>query len=111
MRILHMLHALECETGNIGVTVRKGPKWANSIAEVIDLCVCDGEGAHEVQGRGVVVDNWYGKFLDIPAKLIEKEHEKRSRLYSGLLDSMQKAYGKDFTEEDEVVIVTYNRLE
>jgi hypothetical protein len=106
-----MLHLLECKAGEIGVTVRKGPKWADSIGQEILLCVCDGEGNHDIQGKGIVLDAWMGQFKNVPARWLEKEHEKMSRVYSGLLTSMRRAYGPEFNEEEEVTALMYNRIE
>lgn len=109
-----MLHSLDCEVGQQGSTVRKGNKWADAMGLTIELCVClptdSGDGiAHEVQGHGVVTDIWTGLFKDVPARYLEFEHEIRSRQYSGLLESMRKAYGPEFDGGEQVVILTYFR--
>lgn len=116
MQKLHMLHSLDCEVGQRGSTVRNGLKWADVQGQQIELCVC----AHrqtdiytcpqeDVQGLATVENIWVGKMCDVPAKLIETEHEIRSRQYSGLLDSMRKAYGDAFSEDNQVVVLTYLR--
>lgn len=118
MRVLHMLHSLDCEVGCLGSTVRKGNKWADAMGLAIELCVCTRSfdsniqhdvDIHEIQGHGIVTDIWSGLFKDVPARYLEQEHEIRSRQYSGLLDSMRKAYGPEFSENDQVVILTYFR--
>lgn len=110
MRTLHMLHTLDVNFGEITSTVRNGFKWADLAQdEQIELCVCL-NGGHEVKGLGVVKDLWFGRFKDIPARLIRNEHEVRSRSYDGLLDSMQYAYGDKFTEESPVTVVVYGRI-
>ena len=124
MRILHMLHSLDCERGQFGSTVRKGNKWADAFGLTLQLCVCTQTGViesegpdpitvpvhtHEIKGHGLVTDIWQGKFKDVPARYLELEHEIRSRQYSGLLDSMRKAYGEDFSINDEVVVLVYLR--
>jgi hypothetical protein len=106
-----MLHSLDVEPGNSGSTVRNGPKWSDAINQTIELCVCDKAGNHDVKGHAVVTGIWEGLFYQIPAKLIEREHELRSRSYSGLLDSMRNAYGENFQEDNSVVILTYNRVD
>lgn len=119
MRTLHMLHALDCEVGSIGVTFRNGLKWSDSIGELIELCVCTKVDAkpfepytdHVVEGHAKVVGIWAGPFADLPAQLIEHEHEESSRVYSGLLNSMRRAYGPDFSEYDTVVGLSYRRID
>ena len=114
MRTLHMLHSLDCEKGQFGTTVRKGNKWADAFGLTLELCVCEVHPAlccieHKISGHGLVTDIWEGKFKDVPARYLEYEHEIRSRQYSGLLESMRKAYGQDFNEDEQVVILTYLR--
>lgn len=111
MRTLHMLHELEVAVGDRGSTVRKGFKWADlKRNERIELCVCTRDPeTHDVQGEGAVTDMWVGLFREIPAYLLSFEHERRSREYWGLYDSMRKAYG-DFSEADFVTVVLYDRV-
>lgn len=119
-RVLHNLHKVEIDPGTYGSTVRKGSKWADAVPGTkIDLCECASSclAANHVEERdcivvgvGEVAGLWHGKFYDIPAKMIEHEHEKLSRQYSGLLFSMRRAYGQDFQEHDDVVILTYERM-
>jgi len=123
MRTLHMLHSLDCAVGEHGSTVRKGNKWADAFGLTIELCVCNriacteegpvpfliGVPTHKIEGHGLVTDIWSGLFKDVPARYLEHEHEIRSRQYLGLLDSMRKAYGPDFGENEQVVILTYLR--
>lgn len=110
-RIMHMLHSLDIEVGDLASTVRSGFKWADLEAgEDFDLCVCTRDPeTHEVQGAGHVWDLWFGFFKDVPARLLSVEHEKRSREYTGLLASMRKAYGEDFHEGRPVTVVIYRR--
>jgi len=127
MRTLHMLHSLDADVNAMASTVRNGFKWADlGEQEHIELCVCTRErvgtgtenptGAddytetHDVQGEGVVLALWFGYFKDIPAKLLSYEHEIRSREYSGLFDSMRKAYGVNFREDSPVTVIIYRRL-
>ena len=119
MRTLHMLHPLEVAVGDDASTVRLGFKWADlKRGDEIELCTCksddpygpDQEEEHVVRGIGRVQDIWFGFFSDIPAKAIAIEHERRSREYWGLYDSMRKAYGSEFGEWSPVVVVKYARM-
>ena len=112
MRTMHMLHSLDVEPSQNGSTVRKGFKWADLIeGELLELCVCTKDPeTHDVQGTGYVWELWFGRFEDIPARLLRWEHELRSREYNGLLASMRHAYGRDFSESDPVTVVLYRRI-
>lgn len=116
MRTLHMLHELDATVGQLASTVRNGFKWADlGWGEQIELCVCTRDLAratetHDVKGRGSVASLWFGRFVDIPARYLQYEHEERSRVYDGLLASMRKAYGLEFGEESPVTIVVYRRI-
>lgn len=124
--VMHMLHSLDCAPGEVGSTVRLGTKWLDKVADApfLVLCVCSDRCLDSVcynnpegrtcencsrEGTGEVLEVWSGKFFDIPARLIEMEHEVRSRLYSGLKASMTKAYQSDFNEDSLVTVVTYER--
>jgi hypothetical protein len=124
---MHMLHTLDVEPGGIGVTVRNGLKWADANNEDLILCVCSNRcmdsvcyedpaaeacGNCDRQGTGKVVEIWTGAFYDVPARLIENEHEICSRSYTGLYTSMIKAYGgwTDFYDGSDVTVVAYERL-
>lgn len=123
-KVMHMLHDLDLEVNQIGTTVRNGLKWRVDKGTELLLCVCTDRcltsicneawsedvcgNCHRV-GRGQVLSTWTGKFRDIPARLIENEHEIRSRLYSGLYDSMEKAYGDSFRGGATVTVVEYVR--
>src|SRR6185295_10469414 len=112
MRTMHMLHSLDLDVWHEGVTVRKGFKWADvEMGEELDLCVCTRDPeTHDVQGKGTVEGVWVGRFGELPASLIELEHEESSRVYSGLLESMRRAYGEDFEEDTFVTVVMYTRV-
>jgi hypothetical protein len=129
IRVMHMLHDLEIAAGDWGSTVRKGFKWADvQNGDTLRLCVCsdrcaepDSCGVHiydgeprscencTVKGRGTVDRVWVGFFRDVPAYFLSFEHERRSREYWGLFDSMRKAYGTGFSEQDLVTVVVYRR--
>jgi len=106
--ILHSLHAVEIEPGEKGVTVRLGVKWINSKNTEIELCECL-NGQHRIIGKAIITDLWYGPFFSLPARFIEKEHEISSRMYSGLMKSMQRAYGSKFKDDSLVVALEYER--
>lgn len=118
--VLHMLHPLECSVGALGVTVRNGPKWADFVkpGDKIILCVCTRDpnfepptgDTHEHAGTAEVVSADIYMFRDVPARLIELEHEVSSRMYSGLYNSMKRAYGPSFRQTDIVTVLTYRRL-
>jgi hypothetical protein len=114
MRTLHMLHALECAPQKFGSTVRNGSKWADSLGQTLELCVCTGTLAspiHTVEGHAIVTSIWTGKFSEVPAKFIEFEHEIASRSWTGLFASMRRAYGDSFTQDNEVTVVIYFRVD
>lgn len=124
IKVLHMLHSLDTDPGMVGTTVRRGIKWKGSVGDTLILCVCsdrclttecsdpDGEICDNCdrQGEGIVHEEWFGRFINVPAKAVEYEHEESSRMYSGLLSSMERAYGPGFTEESVVTILSYERL-
>jgi len=116
MRTLHNLHTVDVGPGEIGVTARNGTKWSNSedgernsIHEEIVLCECL-NNEHKVVGSAIIEQVWLGQFQDIPAKFIEQEHELSSRYYTGLLSSMRRAYGEDFSENSPITILAYRRI-
>ena len=111
MQTLHSLHPIDTEVGQLGVTVRLGSKWADLVthADQLELCVCTEDGMHIVVGHGTVEEVWCSPFYQIPARVIELEHEESSRVYSGLIHSMSRAYGSKFDEESTVTVLTYLR--
>ena len=54
-------------------------------------------------------DYWVGRFAELPARLLQWEHDKTSRDYAGLVASMTKAYGDQFAEHQFVTMVIYRR--
>jgi hypothetical protein len=113
MKTLHSLHAVEVVPGEVGVTLRLGEKWFKTKdGETIELCECSADNTtHTVVGHAEIVGRWYGMFTYLPARLIEKEHEISSRMYSGLLKSMRRAYGQDFNEESNCTALSYKRID
>jgi hypothetical protein len=106
-----MLHSLDAKVHTLASTVRLGGKWSDlEYGENIELCVCTRDPeTHDVQGIGEVVVIWFGRFCDIPARLLQYEHEERSRQYGGLKESMENAYGDKFLPDRPVVVIVYLR--
>lgn len=111
MRKLHNLHPVDIGPGESGVTVRRSEKWAN-VTPGEALEIYSGDIINQVKvGEGKIVSVMSCKFYEIPARLVEMEHEKSSRTYSGLLESMKRAYNEPkFKESDQVVVIAYERL-
>jgi len=108
--VMHMLHACEINVGELGSTVRKGTKWADRRGP-IELCVCTREPEnHTIVGAGVIQYVWVGQFGEMPARLLAMEHELSSRIYTGLLESMRRAY-PGFAETELITVVVYKRTE
>lgn len=74
---------------------------------VLSVWCCDN---CEVVGTGAVEDLWVGRFHDLPARLLQWEHEVSSRSYAGLRESMKRAYGDRFGEASFVTVVVYRRI-
>jgi len=111
MRKLQNIHPIDIAPGEVGVTVRRGDKWAN-ITHGEALEIYSGDVANQTKiGEGKVTNVMSCRFSEIPARLVEMEHEKTSRTYSSLLESMKRAYNEPkFKETDQVVVMTYLRL-
>lgn len=132
--ILDNLHTVDIGVGETGVTVRLGAKWWDRLlsylsADQVPQVETSGklsfseekapeirlqetiEGVSEIVGSGEVREAMMCRFRDIPARLLEIEHEEESRTYSGLLASMERAYGDDFSEDSRVTVFTYVRVE
>ena len=108
--VLDNLHTIDIGVGETGVTVRRGDKWFNRVSGGTSIQLQETlEGKSEVVGSGRVKDVWLGRFVGVPASLIEIEHEESSRTYSGLLASMRRAYGEEFSENDVVTVFSYER--
>jgi hypothetical protein len=112
-----MLHPLDVKVGDLGSTCRRGDKWAESFGEEIALCVCKQRQTAEyacppssIVGQAKVLGIWQGTFFEIPARYLVFEHEVSSRSYGGLMQSMRKAYGKDFVDSERITVVLYRRI-
>jgi hypothetical protein len=106
-------HEFDVEIGAIGVTLRKGFKWANvERGTLIDLYFqhsAEKGLSDEFRGTARVVGHWVGQLKDLPARVIEMEHEASSRLYGGLLESLRRGYGS-VTESDYFTALFYQRV-
>jgi hypothetical protein len=114
--VLDNLHKIDTKVGETGTTIRKGTKWYDrvQVMDVIDLqeTIYRDHGARlgsTIVGEAVITGKLYLHFEDVPAKYIENEHEESSRVYSGLLASMRRAYGDDFSEKSLVTVLIYER--
>jgi hypothetical protein len=124
---LHNLHTIDIEPGEIGVTVRRGMKWSGAKpGDEIKLCVCVlgnaeaqsfGEAergdtqVHSIVGRGIVTYARLTYMLGIRAWELDHEHSASARTYRGLMDGMRRAYGPDFDEWEDVIVLHYRRVE
>ncbi len=119
--VLDTLHRIDTKVGEEGITIRLGMKWYNrvQIKDVIYLqeSLFRENGANgkpilesTIVGEATVKGKVYVTFEDVPARYIENEHEESSRVYSGLLASMKRAYGEKFTEKDLVTVLIYKRI-
>jgi len=119
-----MRHQLDLATGEVGATVRRGRKWHRLLEDFrrgeglgvvharmpISLCVCSTDGEqHNIVGQGLVQDAYLTQFRNIPARMIRNEHENASRSYDGLLASMRRGYGDNFSEDELITVLVYLR--
>lgn len=123
LQLKNVQHDFETPVGELGVTVRRGFKWAMvPMGTPLELWRCGephygvcpeigqgGEYCCKQQGVGLVAGHWVGQLKDLPARVIEREHEAESRSYSGLLFSLRRAYGQDFSDGEYVTALFYVR--
>jgi hypothetical protein len=119
METLHNRHQLDIGHGGLGVTVRRGLKWFERVkpGDILAVCYCrpylsntSGELVHSIAYQARLLSIWTGTFMNLPARWIENEHEWAARMYSGLLESMQRVY-EDFEESEIVTALLYRRLD
>ena len=93
----------------INVTVRKGLKWygvsGTFTARPTKRELLIGEDKREAEI--VILETAIYRFRDLKAKVIDLEHDRRARTYSGLLKGMREAYGEDFSENEYVTVVFF----
>jgi len=109
MQSIHFLDKNQPNVGQEATTCRKGLKWYNqvNVDDEVNL-VLDPGGA--VFGRAVVTRLWFGWFRQVPALLVEIEHDPTCRTYSMLLACMKDIYD-DFKDTDLVTVVQYRRTD
>lgn len=106
-------HEFDVAVGQIGVTVRRGFKWAQvprgTTVELYYQHSPEKGLSDEFRGTAEVVGHWVGQLHNIPARVIEMEHEASSRLYSGLVESLKRGYGP-FEENEYFTALFYRRV-
>ena len=130
LQLKNVQHDFDVVPGDVGVTVRLGPKWAKAYDDepgrFVDLWQCErphdgacpetvsNEGGYGTRclGRGTarLIGYWYGKLAYVPAGLLTLEHEREARELSGLLTSLARAYGSRVTWDSEVTALIYERI-
>lgn len=93
-------------------TVRLGRKWAERTVpekpgEFVTVELVDGDG--KSYGTAKVIDCWVGRLVDVPAILLECEHDPVCRTWSGLAQVLAAVYEPEVIEFG--TIVTVLRLE
>ena len=112
LQLKNVQHEFSVAVGEIGVTIRRGFKWAQvPVGAVVDLVFQSSpdDVLGESRGTAKVTGVWVGRLLDLPARIIEKEHEPSSRTYSELVSSLKRGYG-DFNEAEYFTALFYKRL-
>lgn len=116
-QLRNLRHGFDVPVGHIGVTVRKGTKWAEvEIGEELELWICQREHygrcrphlGCKLVGTGQVLGYWIGKLKDIPRGLLAIEHNMAARDYNTLMAQLKQAYGK-ITDEDIITALIYLR--
>jgi len=92
----------------INVTVRKGLKW-HGVSGAFTARPTRKEScrARSKEAEIVILETAIYRFRDLKAKVIDLEHDRRARTYSGLLKGMREAYGEDFSENEYVTVVFF----
>ena len=92
----------------INVTVRKGTKWYG-VSGTFTARPTRKEScrARSKEAEIVISQTAIHLFRSLPAKVIDLEHDRRARTYSGLLKGMREAYGEDFSESEYVTVVFF----
>lgn len=88
----------------LNVTVRRGLKWHNMLGMYIAKSSSIGDkGAKRIK----ILETAIYRFKDLPAKVLSYEHQSECQTYAGLFDAMVNAYGKDFSENEYVVVIYF----
>lgn len=114
---LHSIHPYDSMVGAIASTVRRGAKWYEEGDKELDLCHCQQQGSyqgeplivHEIVGTARILTRVLMQFQNLTDRMIEDEHEESSRNVAGLLESMRRAYGEEFSENEFVTVLRYWR--
>lgn len=110
-------HGFDVERGEIGVTIRKGTKWAH-VPRDAELVLFNCGEAHSGEctpatcrycGEGVKRGHWVGKMKHLPKSLLALEHNTEARDLEVLNRMMRTAYGDDFGPETVVTALIYER--
>ena len=111
-------HTFDLMVGETGFTVRKGEKWYKNlkVGEIIELWKCSTQhtgqcssSTCEYCGQGEIVYSSPEFFKNLSAELLLFQHNKKSRDYHFLFNTMLKSYEK-FSYNDVVSLVFYKRL-
>lgn len=86
------------------VTVRNGTKWFDLVKCGHTLCLNESGGIDDV-GQAVVLHAWKYELCQIPASLLNYEHDPRCRTYSGLVKTLEEAYNTSFYGDEEVTVL------
>lgn len=113
----------EFDAPNLFTTVRLGDKWKKitNKEDLLEIWFCEEShygrcGAAKgcgFKGTAEVHEHWYGALRDVPARLIQHEHNKQCRELEGLKQRLNEIYGghkfrNEVTLDDNVTVVTFN---
>lgn len=90
-------------------TVRLGRKWAERTVDEANRTVELVDGQGRSFGTAKVLDCWVGRLADVPALLLECEHDPVCRTWSGLAQVLAAVY--EGNEIEYSTVVTVLRLE
>lgn len=117
IQLKNVNHSFDTKLEEVGVTIRRGEKWAKYIPGTkIELwccskfhlgkcskrkgCICEGEG--------IILGYWVGTFDILPKTLLRLEHHKEYRNKNKLFEAMKKYY-KMFTMGHIITALIYYR--
>lgn len=58
-------------------------------------------------GGGVIEYKWVGPYSEIPARIVEAEHEPDSRTYDSLAETLRDIYGDSFDHHSTVTAMEF----
>ena len=104
-------HSFDISVGDIGVTIRLGNKWSLNPGEVFHLVEqYSNERKDEYVGQGKSIGFWYGKFSELPEKLLQIEHNIEARNKEILYNMMKAGYGDQFDIDSHITALIYERV-